>query len=101
MFSGVRSACKGWNAVRVPPRARVFPWLPIFGVRDGVGHLARVIITRADTVSSERGKEIAHWLGLAKTVIGHSGWWVKIDNTTGVVTKNAGNPAEGLCSSSL
>jgi prophage maintenance system killer protein len=24
MFSGVRSACKGWNAVRVPPRAQCF-----------------------------------------------------------------------------
>lgn len=66
--------------------------LPIFGVRDGVGHLARVVITRADTVSPERGKEVAHWLGLARTVIGHNGWWVKIDDTTGVVTMNAGIP---------
>lgn len=66
--------------------------LPIFGVRDGVGHLAQVVITRADTVSPERGKEIAHWLGLARTVIGHNGWWVKIDDTTGVITMTAGIP---------
>ncbi|MCO4263720.1 FtsK/SpoIIIE domain-containing protein [Pseudarthrobacter sp. MDT3-26] len=66
--------------------------LPIFGVRDGVGHLAQVIISRADTVSPERAKEHAHWLGLAKTVIGHNGWWVKIDDATGVVTMNAGVP---------
>ncbi len=35
MLSGVRSICKGCNAVRVPPRARVFPQ-----VRGGFGALA-------------------------------------------------------------
>lgn len=68
--------------------------VPIFGVRDGVGHLAKVIIARADTVSPERSKEHAHWLGLAKTVIGHNGWWVRIDDTTGVITMNAGIPLQ-------
>lgn len=68
--------------------------LPIFGVRDGVGYLAQVLITRADTVSPERGKEIAHWLSLARTVIGHNGWWVKIDDASGVIAMNAGVPLE-------
>lgn len=66
--------------------------LPIFGVRDGVGHLAKVIITRADQSSPDRDKEIAYWLGLAKNTVGHSGWWVSVDDVRGIVEMNAGTP---------
>lgn len=66
--------------------------LPIFGVRDGVGHLAKVIITRADQSSPDRDKEIAYWLGLAKNTVGHSGWWVFVDDARGIVEMNAGTP---------
>ena len=31
LFSGLPSVCKGWNPVRVPPRARVFPVQGLFG----------------------------------------------------------------------
>lgn len=65
---------------------------PVFGVRDGVGHLAKVIITRADQSSPDRDKEIAYWLGLAKNTIGHSGWWVSVDDVRGVVEMTAGVP---------
>lgn len=66
--------------------------VPIFGVRDGVGHLAKVIITRADQSSPDRDKEVAYWLGLAKNTIGHSGWWVSVDDVRGVVEMTAGVP---------
>lgn len=66
--------------------------VPIFGVRDGEGHLAKVIITRADQSSPDRDKETAYWLGLAKNTIGHSGWWVSVDDVRGVVEMTAGVP---------
>ncbi|KRF03239.1 hypothetical protein ASH00_15755 [Arthrobacter sp. Soil782] len=66
--------------------------LPIFGVRDGVGFLAKVIITRADQSSPDRDKEIAYWLGLAKNTVGHSGWWVSVDDARGVIEMTAGIP---------
>jgi hypothetical protein len=45
-FSGVPSVCKGWNAVRVPPRAQCFrrsgaDWVTtydLFGLDDTDGH---------------------------------------------------------------
>lgn len=64
--------------------------LPTFGVRDGVGFLSSVIITRADQHSPDRDKEIAYWLGLAKNTIGHAGWWVKVDDINGAVEMIAG-----------
>jgi hypothetical protein len=66
--------------------------LPIFGVRDGEGFLSNVIITRADQHSPDRDKEFGYWLGLAKNTIGHSGWWVDVDDINGTVQMNAGTP---------
>jgi hypothetical protein len=57
--------------------------LPLFSVTDGVGHLDRVIITRANVVSQDRAKEIAIWLETARTVVGHEGWRVTVDAKTG------------------
>jgi hypothetical protein len=66
--------------------------LPIFGVRDGAGYLAKVIVTRADQSSPDTAKEHAYWTGLAKNTIGHSGWWVQIDDAVGTIEMNAGTP---------
>ncbi|WP_026266102.1 FtsK/SpoIIIE domain-containing protein [Arthrobacter sp. 162MFSha1.1] len=80
--------------LRKNPRQK--PWeleiLPIFGVRDGEGYLAKVIVQRADQVSSDRDKTLAYWLGIARNTIGHSGWWVKLDDKQGVVELIAADP---------
>ncbi len=57
--------------------------LPLFSVTDGVGHLDRVIIERANVVSQDRAKEIAIWLETARNVVGHEGWRVTVDAKTG------------------
>ncbi|MGO4856279.1 FtsK/SpoIIIE domain-containing protein [Arthrobacter sp. 2MCAF14] len=64
--------------------------LPIFGVRNGEGYLARVIITRADQHSPDRDKEVGYWIGLAKNTIGHQGWYAKVDDQLGTVEMIAG-----------
>lgn len=59
--------------------------LPLFSVTDGVGHLDRVIIERVNPAAQDRIKEVAIWLGIARTVIGHEGWRVEVDAKTGRV----------------
>ncbi|KIC68729.1 FtsK/SpoIIIE domain-containing protein [Pseudarthrobacter phenanthrenivorans] len=58
--------------------------LPLFGVQDGEGVLERVIITRADQ-PMDRMKAMAYWMEVARTVVGHSGWTVEMDDRTGRV----------------
>lgn len=58
--------------------------LPLFSVQDGEGVLDRVIITRADQ-PMDRMKALAYWMEVARTVVGHSGWTVEMDDRTGRV----------------
>ncbi|MEW1813017.1 FtsK/SpoIIIE domain-containing protein [Pseudarthrobacter phenanthrenivorans] len=58
--------------------------LPLFSVQDGEGVLDRVIITRADQ-PMDRMKALAYWMEVARTVVGHPGWTVEMDDRTGRV----------------
>lgn len=59
--------------------------LPVFAVTDGVGHLDRVIISRADQHFSDHAREVDYWLGVARNVVGHAGWRVTVNAKTGEV----------------
>lgn len=67
--------------------------LPIFDVRDGQGFLSRVIITRADLhFPGDHDKEVAYWLGVARTAIGDEGWRVEVNAKTGRIDMIHGMP---------
>jgi hypothetical protein len=75
---------------RLASAMKTDPWnielLPIFGLEG----LERVQVTRCPQLTGDVDKRIAWWLDFARSVVGHSGWYVQLNDAAGTVELLAG-----------